>query len=100
MRWAIPLVALMLAVPAAGQGVPACGPSRDGQLACVANRLCVCRFERGGSLAARPDRWDWDCSILRPDCTVAPAGEAAPAPVMPGIVVMPQVMGPGGGRVR
>ena len=88
MRWAIPLAVLIAAAPAAGQGVPACGPAREGQVACVANRLCLCRFERGGSVAGRPDRWDWDCGILRPDCAVAPAGEPPP-PLPPDVVVVP-----------
>lgn len=88
MRRAILPMILMLAGPAAGQGVPACVPTREGQVACVANRLCLCRFERGGSLAGRPDRWDWDCGILRPDCGVAPAGEAPP-PLPPGVLVVP-----------
>lgn len=89
MRWSVLLVVLPLLPTPAGaqQGVAACGPPRAGQVACVANRLCVCRFERGGSLAARPDRWAWDCGILRPDCSAAPA-EQAPLP-QPDILLVP-----------
>ena len=53
MRWALFLIVSFMAGPAAAQGVPACGPPRSGQLACVANRLCACRFERGGALAGQ-----------------------------------------------
>jgi len=91
MRWASFLPFLFLAAGAAAQGLPACGPAREGQVACVANRLCACRFERGGSLAGRPDRWDWDCGILRPDCAVPPADLPPADPAAPGLMVFPQV---------
>ncbi len=90
------LLAIMpfVAGVAAAEGVPACGPARSGQVACVANRLCACRFERGGTLAGRPDRWVWDCGILRPDCTAPPAGEPPPGLDGAGILVMPSVPRP------
>lgn len=94
MRRVLPLLLLLVADPANAQGVPACVPARSGQLACIAGRLCACRFERGGSVAARPDRWAWDCGILRPDCQVPPAEAPEPAP-MPGLIVVPQVTLPG-----
>ena len=96
MRWTVLPLLLLIAAPAAAQdGVPACGPPREGQLSCVANRLCVCRFERGGSLTGRPDRWDWDCGILRPDCTVAPATDPNSVQPMPPMMIAPQVYPPG-----
>jgi len=89
MRWALFLIVSFMAGPAAAQGVPACGPPRSGQLACVANRLCACRFERGGALAGQPDRWAWDCGILRPDCAAPPAGEPPPGLEGADVLVMP-----------
>ena len=90
MRWPSLLSFLFVATAAAAQGLPACGPAREGQVACAANRLCACRFERAGRLTGRPDRWDWDCGILRPDCLVPPAELPMPEPP-PGLMVFPQV---------
>lgn len=57
-----------------------CGASREGMLACMSGRACVCRYERGGQMTGRPDGFRWDCGALRPDCAAAPAG--APPPGM------------------
>ena len=57
---------LLGALPAHAQ--PACGPAREGQLACMAGRLCQCRYETGGTLTGRPSAHRWDCGPLRPDC--------------------------------
>lgn len=94
MRWASLLLFLFVAAGAAAQGVPACGPAREGQVACAANRLCTCRLERGGILTGRPDRWEWDCGILRPDCAPPPADLSPPDPTVPGVTVFPQVVPP------
>ncbi|MES2711335.1 MAG: hypothetical protein V4653_07110 [Pseudomonadota bacterium] len=73
------LIWLLLAVPAFAQDAPAgrCTASAEGSLACMAGRACVCRFERGGQLTGRGDRFAWDCGPLRPDC---PAASPMPAP--------------------
>lgn len=65
---------LLLAYPAAAQ--PACTPGREGQLACMAGRLCACRFENGGSLTGRPSAHRWDCGTLRPDCRPEPVPQS------------------------
>jgi hypothetical protein len=48
----------------------------------MAGKMCECRFERGGQMTGRADRFAWDCGVLRPPC-----GEAL-AP--PGILNAPQ----------
>jgi hypothetical protein len=69
---ALPL--LLLALPAAAQApLPVCIPQREGMTHCFDNRLCVCRYERGGQLTGRSDGHRWDCGALRPDCRVPPA---------------------------
>ena len=89
MRWMV-LVLGLLAAPAAAQDGPLCGPARQGQVACMAGKICECRFERGGQMTGRPDRFAWDCGVMRPNCppdpTIAPApGFGAP----PGIWLAP-----------
>ncbi len=81
-----PLLVLLVlvALPALAQDPPACGPEREGQTACLAGKLCECRFERGGQLTGRGDRFVWDCGALRPHCppdpTIAqPPGWTPPA---------------------
>ncbi len=68
-------ILLLLAAPAWAEGTPPprCDASRDGVLACVAGRSCLCRFERGGTVTGRPTGHLWDCGPLRPDCAPAPA---------------------------
>ncbi len=67
-----------------------CGPAREGQVACMSGRLCACRFERGGQLTGRPDRFAWDCGTLRPPCDLPPADLPGGA-MQPDIQVFPQV---------
>lgn len=83
--WLIPtLLILMLgAAPVRAQEPPACTAVQEGAVACLAGRLCACRFTRGGSMTGRPDRHAWDCGILRPACG---AGLVPPT--------MPQGIGP------
>lgn len=86
----LPLLLLLLAMPAHAQDPPACTPAREGQLACMAGTSCQCRFERGGSLTGRPDRFAWDCGALRPACPPEPA-VLAPQPVPEvGVLVGPR----------
>ena len=69
---AFPLLALLMAVPASAQAPPACTAEIEGQAACMAGKLCECRFERGGQMTGRPDRFVWDCGVLRPMCPPDP----------------------------
>ena len=73
---------LVLALPAAAQEPSACTPAVEGQVACMAGKLCECRFERGGRLTGRGDRFAWDCGVLRPNCppdpTISPAPQTLP----------------------
>ena len=79
----------LLAPPAGAQPPPACTPAREGEVACLAGKLCACRFERGGQLTGRGDRFAWDCGALRPPC-----------PPEPGITPPPQWLPPSGILVR
>jgi len=80
----IRLLALLIAGPAAAQPPPACTPETEGQAACMAGKLCECRFERGGQLTGRPDRFAWDCGAMRPMCPPDPTIRAAPPLAAPG----------------
>jgi hypothetical protein len=84
MRWAWLLLLLLFAAPAAAQEAPpVCNAVRDGVTACLAGKLCLCRFERGGQMTGRSDGYRWDCGALRPEC-----GEAAfPRSPEPGSVL-------------
>jgi hypothetical protein len=73
---------LLLAMPARAQEPPPCDTRREGLELCIAEKLCRCRHEPGGSLTGRPAGMRWDCGVLRPSCGVVPAGpppNAAPA---------------------
>jgi hypothetical protein len=82
------LLWVLLASPAFAQDSPPgqCTAVSEGALACMAGRACVCRFERGGQLTGRGDRFAWDCGALRPDC---PAASPMPAPVPDMHVIVP-----------
>ena len=54
---------------------PACVDASAGLVACVAGKLCVCRFDRGGATTGLPAGFRWDCGVLRPAC-----GDAAGPP--------------------
>ncbi len=84
---------MFLTLPAAAQIPPACNNAREGQLICMAGRLCACRYETGGSLTGRPSAHRWDCGPLRPDCRPEPMPQATiPFPIFP--QVFPQRPGP------
>jgi hypothetical protein len=86
---------LLLAGPAAAQPAPACTAQTEGQAACMAGKLCECRFERGGQMTGRPDRFAWDCGVMRPMCppdpTIQPAQPWAPPG---GLLVVPRGLRP------
>ncbi|MCK8784626.1 hypothetical protein M0638_09550 [Roseomonas sp. NAR14] len=82
------------AYPPGAPPMPVCNALRDGIAACLGGRQCVCGFERGGSLSGQPDRWRWDCGILRPSCQPAPADLAPRQPLPP---ILPQIVLPGQG---
>jgi hypothetical protein len=63
---------LLLLLPVMAAAQPACNAQREGQVACMAGRLCACRYETGGSLTGRPSAHRWDCGALRPDCRPDP----------------------------
>lgn len=73
----LPLLALLVAAPALAQPPPACTAETEGQAACMAGKLCECRFERGGQMTGRPDRFVWDCGVLRPLCPPDPTLQPA-----------------------
>lgn len=80
------LLPLIAAMPALAQ--PVCIAQREGMTACFSNRLCECRHEPGGSLTGRPAGYRWDCDIMRPACSMAPA-DSGPAYPPPPIMVTP-----------
>jgi len=91
----IALALSLLAVPAAAQAPPVCGPAREGQVACIAGKMCECRFERGGQMTGRPDRFAWDCGVMRPNCPPDPTIAPAPGFVTPpGLWLAPGRPGP------
>jgi hypothetical protein len=62
----------------AGAVIPACAEGGAGLVACVAGKLCACRFDRGGTSTGLPAGYRWDCGVLRPAC-----GDAADPPATP-----------------
>lgn len=77
------LLLAVLAFPAHAQAPPACTAEVEGQAACMAGKLCECRFERGGQLTGRGDRFVWDCGAMRPMCPPDPTISPAPATLPP-----------------
>lgn len=75
---ALPLVIVTLLagpwpVAAIAAEPPACAPASLGTVACIGERLCRCRLERGGSMTNRQPGFGWDCGALRPSCHRPPA---------------------------
>jgi hypothetical protein len=60
-------LALPLAAPAGAQA-PACDVQAAETVACIAGRLCRCRFAAASALTGLPEGFRWDCGILRPAC--------------------------------
>jgi hypothetical protein len=85
------LPALLLALPALAQEPPRCDADRLGTVACIAGRLCECRFERGGQITGLPDMFRWDCSALRPPCGegLLPATPWPSPQGQPGVILLP-----------
>lgn len=48
---------------------PACNAQSAGSVSCMANKQCECKFYRKSEMAGTPDRFDWDCGIMRPSCS-------------------------------
>ncbi len=93
------LAALLLpGLPAAAQeapGAPICLAQREGMAACFGDKLCLCRYEPGGTLTGRPPGYRWDCGVLRPNCGVVPPDTGAgnvPLP-LPSLLLQPQLPG-------
>jgi hypothetical protein len=81
---ALPVILLLVATSAAAQAPPACTAETEGQAACMAGKLCECRFERGGQMTGRPDRFAWDCGVMRPLCPPDPTIQPAQPWTAPG----------------
>jgi hypothetical protein len=64
---------LSLAAASLRAQAPSCAPENADEVACIADKLCRCRFERGGSMSVVPAGWRWDCGALRPYCHRPPA---------------------------
>ncbi|MBX9702251.1 MAG: hypothetical protein K2X74_22635 [Acetobacteraceae bacterium] len=91
------LLALLTPVAApAQQPVPMCLAEREGMTACFADKLCLCRYEPGGSLTGRPPGFRWDCGALRPGCGVVPP-DAGPAAPLPPVFLQPTLPAPWSG---
>ena len=90
------LFALMLvAAPAGAQPPPICAAEIEGQVACMAGKLCECRFERGGQMTGRPDRFVWDCGVMRPACPPDPTIQPAQPWAAPGgLLIAPRGLRP------
>lgn len=82
---------VLMPLPAMAQA-PSCTAETESQTACMAGKLCECRFERGGQLTGRPDRFAWDCGVMRPICPPDPTIGQAPQGVPP----VNLWLGPGG----
>lgn len=83
MRSALFLVALVGAfvtlTPDAARAetaVETCSVDAVDRVACIAGRLCACRFVPGSPATGLPDGYRWDCGILRPRC-----GDPVPATI-------------------
>ncbi|MBW6399138.1 hypothetical protein KPL78_14850 [Roseomonas sp. HJA6] len=70
---------VLLPLPVLAQAPPSCTAEIEGQTACMAGKLCECRFERGGQLTGRPDRFAWDCGVMRPMCPPDPTITQTPS---------------------
>ena len=62
------------AMAAAGQAQdgPMCNQQAMGQVSCMANRMCECIYDRGGSVTGVPEGFRWNCGINRGRCEVEP----------------------------
>ena len=60
----------------AGADESVCRSQSVGLVACIAGRLCSCRFEHASYASGLPDGFRWDCGILRPSC-----GDPPPATI-------------------
>lgn len=61
---------------ARAEEAPKCTAETLGQNACFVDKMCECKFDRGGAMTGVPSGYRWDCGIKRPGCG---AGAAAPA---------------------
>jgi hypothetical protein len=89
MRCILPLLALLLPAPALAQPtpVPMCLEQREGMTFCFESKLCLCRFDAGGTLTGRPSGYRWDCGVLRPSCGVVPPDTNPP--MQPPMTIQP-----------
>ena len=64
----IVLTALLPGPFAAAQEAPQCMAQSLGQVACFVNKLCECKYVRGGTVTGVLDGYRWDCGITQPGC--------------------------------
>jgi hypothetical protein len=72
----------LLPWPWAGGGLavepPVCNAAAAGTVACIAERLCHCGYERRGSTTDEPAGYRWDCGVRRPYCHRPPERTSRP----------------------
>jgi len=49
-----------------------CNQQAMGQVSCMANRMCECIYDSGGSVTGIPEGFRWNCGINRGRCEVEP----------------------------
>ena len=54
------------------QDGPMCNQAAMGQVSCMANRMCECIYDTGGSVTSVPEGFRWNCGINRGRCEVEP----------------------------
>ncbi|MBN9509515.1 MAG: hypothetical protein J0I21_10445 [Alphaproteobacteria bacterium] len=75
---------------------PACKPPADGLQVCMAQQVCTCRYDPGGSLTGRVAGWRWQCSIMQMCDSTPPAGldSSPPPPPMGPFYITPNIQPP------
>jgi len=65
------LLSMCWSAPVSGEA-PACTAASSGTVACIAERSCLCQFERGGTTTDQSSGYRWNCGVLRPYCSRPP----------------------------
>lgn len=62
-------VALALVLTSfSAQAAEQCNASNVGVTSCMSEKLCECKFFRKSEMKGTPDRFSWDCGVMRPSC--------------------------------
>lgn len=64
-----------------------CTAQSEGQLSCQANKQCKCVYKPAEAATGLPDRWAWDCGIMRPRCEVTPADTSDNSYALPPVII-------------